>query len=212
MILTCPACSSRYLIEPAALGGGRAVRCANCGHRWFVAPPADAPPRPSPGPPPEPLPHLRGDRGPAEDPGRSRGLIAWGGIGPALLLVAGAVVGRNEVVASFPAAAAVYGQLGLPVTVPLGLEFRDVTTDRLAEGDVEVLVVEGEIINVTGHDRVVPWVRVALLDVDKRELEHQVFAAEDPALEGGGATRFTARLVNPPAQARNFEVTFAADG
>ena len=39
----------------------------------------------------------------------------------------------------------------------------------------------------------------------------EMFPAERPALDGGGATRFTARLVNPPEQASSFSVTFATD-
>ncbi len=42
MILTCPSCATRYLVDPAALGArGRAVRCARCAHTWQASP-ADA--------------------------------------------------------------------------------------------------------------------------------------------------------------------------
>src|SRR5258708_33935711 len=81
MIVTCPVCSTRYLVDPRALGSaGRLVRCANCSHTWQQAPAADAPrrvdlvapqpelvapagrrgppPGPSPPPPPPPAPPL----------------------------------------------------------------------------------------------------------------------------------------------------------
>ena len=231
MILTCPACSSRYLIDPAALGrGGRTVRCASCGNRWFARPPEDAPrsalvaepadtAEERPGarerqtPPPARRPAVAaGAVADGDEPGgRSGRLIGWLALALVVLVAAGALVGRNEVVAAFPGAASIYRKLGLPVTVPLGLEFRDVTSARLSEGGVSVLVVEGEIVNVTGEDRTVPRVRVTLLDDARRELEHELFAAERPALDGGGATRFTARLVNPPVPACSFSVTFATD-
>ncbi|MBL4802955.1 MAG: zinc-ribbon domain-containing protein, partial [Emcibacter sp.] len=45
MILTCPECSARYVIDPAALlPSGRMVRCAKCKHSWKEpAPDADTP-------------------------------------------------------------------------------------------------------------------------------------------------------------------------
>jgi predicted Zn finger-like uncharacterized protein len=214
MILTCPQCSTRYHVDATSLGTpGRTVRCASCGTRWRAKPPADTPrvielaplasattPRMWPVTAAEPL---RG-RG-------SASLVAWL-LGVLLILVvACAVIGRNEIVAGFPASAAIYQKLGLPVTLQLGLQFEDVVSRRIEEGGISVLVVEGAIVNVTGQDRNVPPVRVTLLDASGRRLQQELFEARDAQLQGGGKTTFSGRLVNPAEQARNFSVTFALD-
>jgi predicted Zn finger-like uncharacterized protein len=49
LIVTCPACQTRYRVDAAALARpqGRMVRCAACGHSWRH-PPAAAALRPAP--------------------------------------------------------------------------------------------------------------------------------------------------------------------
>jgi predicted Zn finger-like uncharacterized protein len=58
MILTCPNCSARFMIDGHALGeGGRTVRCGACGHSWLQLPePAMAEPGAEPAAAFEPAP------------------------------------------------------------------------------------------------------------------------------------------------------------
>jgi predicted Zn finger-like uncharacterized protein len=221
MILTCPNCSSRYHVDGATFGPqGRKVKCANCGERWLAKPPADAPTvvvMPAPPPPPT----FRRTRAaaataattpPAAAPDRSTGWVGWGlGSVFVVLLLLSAIMGRNEIVAGFPASASIYQTLGLPVDVELGLEFADVKSDWLVEGGASVLVVEGQIVNLSQQERTIPRVRMAILDADGRELQYEYLDVSPEPIAAGTRAGFSGRLVNPAERGQNFRLSFELD-
>src|SRR5260221_4647694 len=120
MIVTCPSCATRYIVDPKALGpAGRMVRCANCKNTWMQAPPADMPKPVDVEPPPDSVrPIPPGSNLPAfpqAQSGRS-GAIGW-----LIFLVvliggaAGVVAARDEIVAVWPPSARLYDMVGLTV-------------------------------------------------------------------------------------------------
>ena len=205
MIITCPSCRTRFRIAPASLGSaGRTVRCSSCNERWFVEPFTELAP-------PPPLAEVAIEPPAAARPARRNGgraglLLA----SLAALLVVAALVGRNEIAARLPTTVPLYQLLGLPLELPLGMEFRELSSVQRVDAGQAVLVVTGEIANVSGQSRDVPPIRVALLDADRRELDFGLFDPPQPALGPGGQARFEVQLGAPPPEASDFTVSFGA--
>lgn len=211
MIITCPSCHTKFEIAPSALGSaGRTVRCSSCGARWFVDRFADAAPTPPlAAAPPMALPEGLAVAA-AGEPRRRGTLAGWLLATLALLLLTAAVAGRNEIAARLPAAVPFYRGLGLSIDLPIGMEFRQLSSAQRAENGRQVLVVSGEIANVSTQERELPPIRVALLDSTQQELDFGLFDPPQAALEPGALTRFEVQLGPPPPEASNFTVSFGA--
>lgn len=205
------------------------VRCTNCGHRWFVSHEAaeqpdstdadDAIDSPTAAgdqaaPPLERAPELHT----ADSPARSRretassrstaATLGWLAVLLLLLILTGLVLGRNELVALAPQTAPIYQRMGLPVTQAIGLELSGIVSERLGDGDREVLRITGTVRNVAGTEREVPPLRIALLDDGRNEVLVQEIEPPQAVLADGASSRFSVDLDDPPAAARNFSVTF----
>jgi predicted Zn finger-like uncharacterized protein len=222
MILTCPSCSSRYHVDASAFAKKpRKVRCANCGHRWKAKPPVDEPRSADIElAPPSTRPREQIKAAAAKAPRRpaatarkkSASPVGWLlGAGVVVLLLVSAVIGRNGIVGKFPATAALYQAVGLSVEQDFGLEFADVTVDWQREGGAFVLVVEGEIVNLSKASQVIPPVRMAILDGEGRELQHEYFEVGESKLGAGNRINFSGRMVDPADLGENFRLTFGQE-
>lgn len=124
----------------------------------------------------------------------------------ALILLAGAVFQRERIVAAVPDLASLYRLAGFEVNLR-GLTFVDVATHRETENGQPVLVVEGQISNVTSHSRPVPAVRLALKGENEGEIYAWAMEPKARELAGGETVRFRTRLASPPP-ARDIELRF----
>jgi predicted Zn finger-like uncharacterized protein len=202
VILACPACRIRYLVDEQDLNrpAGRTVRCASCGHTWRqpqplvirdrepmtrIEPELGVPPRPGPLPVPAPQ-----QRRPRRRSTLNRVVIA-SVLVLLVLAVFATIVARGEVIAVWPATARLYALLGLPA-MPSGpgLELGEVIPARTSDG----LIVEGDITNAGNTARAVPRLRVALRDPNEKEIQFKII---DPP---------TARL--GPGESAHFKTTF----
>ena len=197
MIVSCPSCATRYLIDPTALGGeGRTVRCAKCSHTWREQPPADMPKRIDILPPDsEPRPIPFGSNLPALVARRKRAnRLGW-------------------IVDVWPPAEKLYTAVGLGADEidTSELEFQNVVREQMVEGGVPILIIRGQIFNSADSERAIPAIRIGLMDAANTELRHWTFAAEQSELPGESSTDFETRLVSPPEGAVSLRISFAGD-
>ncbi len=211
MIVTCPECSTRYHVEPAALGGGRKVRCTKCAHTWMMVPP-DALNEVAAALSAEGEPALSAMAPAAGAGATGRGLarVLW-----VVLVVAvagtmgGGVVWLDDVVRLWPPAQALYRLAGLEVALPgVGLEVRNIIWKAVRRGGVTFLAVRGEVSNMSGSVREVPRMRGHLFDDKDRELQRWTFTAPEARLLPGENVVFSTELENPAAGWTRLNIVF----
>jgi predicted Zn finger-like uncharacterized protein len=122
----------------------------------------------------------------------------------------GALLGRESVVRSVPATALLYEFAGMSVNLR-GLEIAGVTSSVSTEGNTRFLTIEGEISNPTGKPLTVPQIAIALWGESRQTLYSWSIEPPRAILSAGESTRFRARLVAPPDEARQVLVRFGPD-
>lgn len=216
MVITCPACSTRYLVDPRALGaGGRVVRCANCSHTWHqelaansraaddLASPVLTAPAES---------EARGEEGPGGQvqlpalAGQGRGIPALGwalyGVFLVVLFLGGLWFTRDQMVAYWPGLARYYQMAGLSVAQGMpALDIKVSTPTYDTENGLPTLVIEGEVVNQSKVTQQVPKLRIILRDKDHHELQSWVFSVSDMPLMPGSSVPFRTSVSQPNEQA-----------
>jgi predicted Zn finger-like uncharacterized protein len=227
MILTCPACASRYQVADGAIPlTGRTVRCASCSHAWrqepehrYVPPPLELaidPPPPAPEPPEPPaaaIPKTIRARNAARRRTREAAVAGavWGVLGALIVaLVGGAALFRVEVVRLWPRTAGAYAKVGLPVN-PTGLSPENVqAAPGLKDGRMAVIVT-GVVRNVETRPHEAAPLRVSLLDKTGKPLARQVVRPAPGRIAPGQARPFSVAFLDPPSAGADVQVEFALE-
>jgi predicted Zn finger-like uncharacterized protein len=221
MIVTCSACKTRYLTDPAALGAiGRMVRCAKCGHTWMQTPPADLPRRVDVISPGSGQPDLSPPRfnlpAPYIPPRRRRSRLRTALALAAVLVIA--VVGagyfaRAQIIETWPQAKRVYDLIsGLVNTSSSTLDVGNLKIVHQPVEGMEVLVLQGEITNRGRLPQAIPVLRVTLFDADDKGIMEWTFPSDDAVLQPGETGTFRTRAINPPHGFGRSAVTFVENG
>jgi predicted Zn finger-like uncharacterized protein len=236
MIVTCPSCTTRYLVDPAAIGrDGRRVKCARCGHLWresateAASPAAAVPPITVTAEPQSvlvapaavqttPFPSSAGHitNLPVVIQQRRRDGPAVG-VALAVLLIGGlAGVGyfaRDTIVRFWPPAARLYDTIGVPLAQPVetgalrdGLVLQELRVRRIAGSGLEQVVVTGRVENRALVTRPVPPIEVRLLDGSRAVVARTPLTVATPALAPDQSIDVVATIETKPDAATQLEI------
>lgn len=182
MILTCPNCTTRFLLSAFVLApDGRKVKCTNCSETWFQLPDPEelnAAPDEKPQDIPESVkPIPRGSSVPAVRDDEARGKISAGKIAIAaavsLILLGGIFIAMKDIIMSaMPTTLPIYKTLGVVSTIPgEGLVF-DRLEARLSENsETPMIFLSGTVINLSSNDVGVPNMLAELRGKDGKTLK-----------------------------------------
>ncbi|MEM7766020.1 MAG: MJ0042-type zinc finger domain-containing protein [Pseudomonadota bacterium] len=208
MIITCDVCHTTYHADASTIGEeGRQVKCASCGHTWFVNADGRAG-QPRPAVTSAHTSYLRTVHERQVKRSRFAAVGAWAAVfAVAMTLLAGAVINRDSVVQQWPRLASAYTFIGLPVN-QFGVEFENVERRRDLVGTVPVLTVAADVRNPGERARQAPRVRIGLLDTHGQRIAEFEADVAPAVIEPGDAGRFEAVMENPPADSYTLDLRF----
>lgn len=231
MILTCPACATRYFVDDDRIGAaGRTVRCASCGSAWRaqLEEPLELTSSAEEGaiareplsfksdedvePTAPELPKAFRARQQQKRKMREAAVagVVWAGLASCFVgLFAAAYLFRVDVVKLYPSTAGAYAAVGVPVN-PTGLEFEKVKADPAADG-LPAVVVTGLVRNVEKETAHVPPVVVSLLDKGGKKLATRVVKISNTPIAPGKALSFSVALADPDATTATVETSFVLE-
>jgi hypothetical protein len=127
-----------------------------------------------------------------------------------LIGMAGAIVFLRDVITDIvPAAEGIYSVIGLEDdSLGAGLSIKNVKSARESIGGKDVLVVRGEIANVSDRERSIPLLELRLLDLEATLVQSAQATPLKQSLVAGDKIGFKIQLEEPSALAQGLEITF----
>ena len=127
----------------------------------------------------------------------------------ALAALVSLIAGRNTVVAALPQSARLYSAAGLPVNLA-GIDIRSLTGRIMMDGGARILIVDGEIANITRQTVPVPPVRFSIRNEAGVEIYNWEARLELEKLGPAESFSFRRRLASPPPDSKEVFIRFAA--
>jgi hypothetical protein len=142
--------------------------------------------------------------------GNRKGLkLGWpsAAIAASLLLVVAGLHQRDRLVRYVPQMAKLYAALGMPVNLR-GIAIVNVASRIVNDNEESVLVVDGDLVNITERKVDVPRLYFAVLGKDGQQIYAWSAQADRPSLQPGEKLNFRRRLAAPPAESKDVSVRF----
>jgi predicted Zn finger-like uncharacterized protein len=239
MILSCPACKTRYVVPDSAVGPeGRQVRCASCRHSWFQEPalkafdpvPAALPFAPEPVaaapefPPPAAAPIPERAMPAPDTQAEDNGYDAFAHQPPfrprrnPLRRWTMAAAGAAVLLLSGVGAILYFGtptiaaKLGLPfgeLDVPLLLEVPRKPQWQRHDNGSESFILSGRVINPTSASQRVPDILVEFRDVHGRVVYSWTIQPPQRTITARAVLPFDGAALNVPRAARDMNLSFS---
>jgi predicted Zn finger-like uncharacterized protein len=230
VIVSCPACATRFSLDASLLGpNGRMVRCAKCSHRWRQEAPAPIEPLPAIEPetlaePPQMAPGLaallsgRDQERPAAhvvvppklrpaQPKRKVGVWPWILLlGILCGLAVAAYIYQGPIARMFPATQDLYGLLGIGDSDPARvLQIGNLKSEQRSG----FLSVRGDVFNPSDYPMKVPPLMLTAQDENGTALGAAfMFRTQEAQVAPGETITFRIPFENPPKGMKGFTVTF----
>ncbi|WP_237153328.1 zinc-ribbon domain-containing protein [Oryzibacter oryziterrae] len=131
-------------------------------------------------------------------------------LGFLMMLVVTALFARVSIVRAFPDFAGLYASVGLEVNLR-GMRFDSVQTHRESDGATPVLVIDGNIQNLTVDTQKLPALRITLKSATGRDVYAWNYALPQTTIDPDATLHFKTRLMAPPDAATMAEVRFTDD-
>jgi predicted Zn finger-like uncharacterized protein len=122
-------------------------------------------------------------------------------------VIGGAVHQRARVVEAVPQSAPLFAALGLPVNLR-GVAIQNVASRLIEDNGASILVVDGDLKNITANTIDVPRLRFAIRDPKGQEIYTWSAQPDRTKLQPGETLNFRRRLASPPAESRDVSVRF----
>jgi predicted Zn finger-like uncharacterized protein len=222
MILTCPECASRYLVDDASIGpAGRAVRCSACGARWTaraeapqdLAAPIGPPAAQVAGAQPEaePIGPMFRERPAARGRRRRTAAAAWAGLAAGFAMLLGAaVLLRQDIAQIWPRTAGAYAIVGLPVNL-VGLAIENPHAQPQFQNGHDALMITGALRNIRDRPMAAPPLRISLLNLAGRPLAVKIADPGGASIPPGATRRFVVNMLDPPVGAAEVDIALVLD-